>query len=624
MWVEGYKGTEPVIDWNKELKKLSGELDEETAKRTLCQFLMHNIGFTTKIMTGVNLEPYQRLLIKGWWKKNFSMCIASRGGGKSTLVAVFAYLFCIFNPGYKVLMVSATFRSSRSIIDKIEEWANRPEGALLKQTFQGDIVHKNDEYTVKFRNGSMIKAVPLGDSNRLRGFRCNVLVIDEGLLISDQIIEMVLKPFLFASADVQKKQKIMQLEDKLVKKGLLEESEKTVFESTSRMIILSSASYQWENLYERYKNYLKEIYRSENFTEKPEASYLVQQFSWRIIPKSILDPSIEKEINSGQIPQSVIDREYDAIFTQNSDGYFSAKKMAECSVKDGLEPCVEIKGDPKEQYILAIDPNTSSSESADHFAMCVMKIVINPKNGKKIGMVVHQYACAGVELKYHIAYLYYILKNFNIVYIACDTSQGENMDFINVCNESSLFKDKKLELLPIEAEFGKDDIEEIKKQIKSGYNLTSKQIVQQQYFHSSFQKAANEYLKACFSFENIIFAGKAQPTRLFESMGTQQIGDIYNTHPEFDEGTIYNFIQRQDYLIELVKRECALIEPNVSKLGNISYDLPSTVKRNKNPNRSRKDSYSALFLCNWALKLYTEAMELPDEDNDTTFEPSLI
>lgn len=626
MWIEGYDSKQPLIDWNEELKKIKGEIDEETARRALCQFLMYNIGFTTQIMTGITLEPYQRLLIKGWWKKNFSMCIASRGGAKSTLAAIFSYLFAIFNPGHKILLVSATFRSSRSIIDKIEEWAIRPEGALLKQTFAGDVVHKNDEYTIKFKNGSIIKAVPLGDANRLRGFRCNVLFIDEGLLIPDNTIEMVLKPFLFASANIKEKQKIIALEKRLVEKGVIGEDQKTKFKSMSKMIILSSASYQWENLYGRYRNYRREIEESEKYTEEPEASYLVQQFSWRIVPESVRDPSVKKEIESGQIPQSVIDREYEAIFTQNSDGYFSAKKMEECTIKDGDQPCVEIKGDPKARYILAIDPNMGSSETDDHFAMCVMKIVRNKANDKDIGLVVHQYACAGVDLKHHISYLYYLLKNFNIVYIACDTSQGDNLDFINICNESKLFQDKKIKLNPIEnADFGREHSEELIQQIKRGYNLSSRQIVQKQYFHSPFQKAANEYLRASFSFEHVLFAGQARAIpSLMDKMANQDIGDIHKTHPEFEEGTLYRFIEHQDHLIKLVKRECALIEPSVSILGNISYKLPSLAKRNKNRDRSRKDSYSALFLCNWALKLYTEAMQLPDEDNDTTFMPSLV
>ena len=48
--------------------------------------------------------------------------------------------------------------------------------------------------------------------------------------------------------------------------------------------------------------------------------------------------------------------------------------MEECTIKAGEEPCIEIVGDPKAEYILAIDPNMSAAETSDHFAMCLIKI----------------------------------------------------------------------------------------------------------------------------------------------------------------------------------------------------------------------------------------------------------
>ena len=211
------------------------------------------------------------------------MTIASRGWGKSTMAAAFAILYAIFYPKSKILLVSATFRSSRSIVDKIQEWADKKPnetslgGVLLKQTFSKDIVRRQDECVVHFKNGSTIKAVPLGDSNKLRGQRCNVLFIDEGLLIPENVIEMVLKPFLAASSDVEKNQKRAELEKKLEDKGVIFEKSKR--KSTSKMIILSSASYQWESLFTRYKKYLQEIYDSAERGTTGEASYLVQQLS---------------------------------------------------------------------------------------------------------------------------------------------------------------------------------------------------------------------------------------------------------------------------------------------------------------------------------------------------------
>ncbi len=237
---------------------------------------------------------------------------------------------------------------------------------------------------------------------------------------------------------------------------------------------------------------------------------------------------------------------------------------------------------------------------------------------KKIGLVVHQYAEAGVPLNEHIAYLYYILSHFNIVYIGFDSTQGANLGFINICNESGLFKEKKIELNNINADFGKTDYNEIVRQVQKGYNRATGTIVQPQSFHSDFQRAANEYLQACFDRQQIFFAGKAKPNvPVLKSLLERDVGPILETHSSFTDkigsmGVQEEFIYQQDILMDLVKKECALIEVKSSQLGNISFDIPSHMKRaSKTRNRIRKDSYAALLLANWCLKIYVESQDRP-------------
>ncbi len=622
MWNDCYKSPEtPTINWNQKfLTELKGELDEDVARKSLGKFLMHNIGFLFTLLTGQHLTSYQRIILKGWLARNFTLCVAGRGLGKSFLVIPFSILYCLMHPGHSILLVSATFRSSRRILEDLEKISDGPQGALLKQTFGKKMSKKQDIMQLDFANGSKILAVPLGDPNNLRGFRCNVLIIDESLLIPQQVIDLVLKPFLTKPADENMQRKIRRSEDRLIEKGKMTEEEREIFKPKSKMILLSSASYQWENLYTIYKDYLKTLYDVEENGCKPDdASYLVQQLSYEIADPRLMDKAILDDIKNGSTPQSVIDREYKAIFTQGSDGYFSSKKMAEVTIQDGMEPCVELRGEAGAEYVLGIDPNVSAADTSDHFAMCVLKI-IKKTNGKKIGLVVHNYAACGCPLKYHIMYFIYLVKYFNIVYIVEDASQGSNADFINICNESELFKESRLNFLPIDADFGRDDISEISKQIKRFYNKGANQIVQKQYFHSNFIRASNEYLQSCFNFSNIYFAGKARAVpHINESMAEGNIGDIYKVHPDFadkeGEGNMHDFIANQDIMIDKVKIECSNIEMKASVLGNISYDLPTSMKRNKNPNRNRKDSYSALLLANWGLKLFLMSQEIVDEED---------
>lgn len=637
MWIEGDNPKTETIDWNARLRsELKGELTEEVARKSLGRFFMTNIGILIHQLTGFYMEPYQRIVIKGWLKSNFSLAVAGRSLGKSMMASHFAYLYCLLNPNHHVLVVSATFRSSRKVVENIDQWSRKktvtaegklPDkgGEMLLECIDGAMTKKADLYRIKFRNGSTVTAVPLGDPDNLRGFRCNALVIDEGLLISQNTINFVLKPFLAGGSDSTKKQGIRRREKRHIKEGKMREEDRLVFAPSSKMIVLSSASYKWEELYDMYKTYMKIITKSDDKvvaeqTAKGLSSYFVAQLSYKIVNRDLMDAGILEEIEEKRIPESIIRREYEAQFTEESDGYFSAKKMGFCTIPPGQMPCIEIVGEKGAEYVLGIDPNVGEGEATDHFAMSLLKIVTNEK-GEKCGLLVHSYACSGAGTGHHIAYLHYLLERFNIVYIASDASQGANMDFINTCNESELFKREKLELNPIDAEFSKEDFETMMKSVKKSYNpdKTVRRIVQKQAFNSHFLRAANEYLQASFDRKTILFASGARSVpNAVARMSNCNILDIHRKHPEFYEiegsGNMDDFITIQDGLIDLTKKECALIEMSSTSLGNLSYDLPHHMTRNrKNPNRVRRDSYSSLLLASWGFKIYLGSKELVEE-----------
>lgn len=622
------------------------ELTEEEAMRTLGRHLCTNIGLMVTLLTGQLLEPYQRIMIKGWMQKNFTLTVAGRSFGKSLVFSHFCYLYCLRNPGHHILLVSHTFRSSRQTVERIDGWARSKRGGLLQQTFAKPMEKRQDIVRITFKNGSTITAVPLGDPDNLRGFRCNVLGIDEGLLIPQVTINMVLKPFLAGGADSTKKLLKRRRESRRIKEGKMTEQDREVFRADSKMIVLSSASYKWEELYDMYKMYRLIIEADKEVQEKHKAkaetttagvsSYLVHQLSYEVGNPDLMDAGVLEEIKEKRIPQAAIDREYRARFIDEAGGFFSAKQMADCTIPNGQLPCVEIVGDPNAEYILGVDPAggaIGADPAGDHFAMCVLKIM-KRDDGRKIGMVVHQYACAGVDLKHHIGYLHFVLKRFNIVYVVVDSSGGSIVEFIKTCNESQIFKTSRLELLSIEADFAKDNVEETIQQIRESYNPSheSRRIVHNQYFSSAIIKAGNDHLRACFEQKTIQFASRAQALHTeMERMCSAEVLGIHNTHPTFHDpelpgsSSMWDFVSRQDMLIDLVKKECALIEVTSSPLGHLTYDLPHHMTRSKkNPDRPRRDSYTALWLAAWGLHLMTRALELPVEEANDCFVPMLI
>ena len=249
---------------NRDFLRLEGELGGKEAQITLAKFLRHNLFFTTELLTGIKLAPFQELTLRAMLNRNFNMCVWGRGCGKTFIASVFCILQTIFEPGTKILVAGPTFRTARFIFNNIEKIYGG-KGAELLQLVFGAKSKRNDQYEWII-NGGSITAIPLS-GEKIRGFRANVLVLDEYLLLPEEIIQTVLMPFLVAPQDIKERLEIRELEDRLISLGKLEEKERTVFVNNSKMIALSSASYTFENLYKTYQDWTRKIY------DEKEAEY---------------------------------------------------------------------------------------------------------------------------------------------------------------------------------------------------------------------------------------------------------------------------------------------------------------------------------------------------------------
>ena len=221
MWYANEKYIPKVNNVNEELLKLEGDLDDKEARITLARFLRNNLSFTTELISGIKLAPFQEVTLKGMLNKNFSMCVWGRGCGKTFISSVFCFLQCIFEPGTKILIAGPTFRTARFIFQNIEKMVNSKGAELLAQAFSMRPSKRNDQYEWQI-NGGSITAVPLS-GEKIRGFRANILVLDEYLLLPEETIKTVLMPFLVAPQDMAERIKVREIEDELIKQGKMKE-----------------------------------------------------------------------------------------------------------------------------------------------------------------------------------------------------------------------------------------------------------------------------------------------------------------------------------------------------------------------------------------------------------------
>ena len=618
-WTEGHQQRRcPKLRDNEELLKLEGFLDEREAKLALYEFLRNNTTFAADLILGVKLFPFQHMAIKSMFETDYFLGVWSRGMSKSFTTGIFAALDAVLNQGVEIGILSKSFRQAKMIFKKIEDIANKPEAGFFRQCIT-KTSKSNDEWLMEI-GSSRIRALPLGDGEKLRGFRFHRIIIDEFLLMPERIYNEVIVPFLSVVENPTQRDDLYKLENQLIKEGHMTDADRYVWPN-NKLIALSSASYKFEYLYKLYTQF-EHLITQEN--QKDKASRCIMQYSYDCAPKQLYDENLINQARA-TMSQSQFEREFGAIFTDDSSGYFKTSKMALCTVPDGELPCVEVQGDPDAEYILAFDPSWSQTESSDDFAIQILKL--HPEEQKTT--LVHGYALSGTSLKHHINYFLFCLENFNVVAICGDYNGG--VQFLQACNESELFKSKKVKLKTIDVNLDKpEEYQSDLRTYNSQYNKGEHRYVILRKPTSNWIRQANELLQANFDHRRIHFASRA----IDDSYTKQKNKNISILDVKFlrtSEETkqtagakMIDFIEHQSDIMDLTKNECALVQITTTSQGTQTFDLPSNLRRQTGPDKARKDSYSALVLANWMAKIYLDSKSQPAEDVIETFEPTFI
>jgi hypothetical protein len=606
---------------NERFEALKGGLSDNEAKLSLIEFMRYNLEFTVEMLFGIRLFPYQVYLLEQMFEQNFMIFVASRGGAKSFLGALFILLYGIFYNETRIIVASSTLRSAKRLLGNAEKLINAKGAELAKECFPIDLRRSTDQWELKFPGGGFIKALPLND--KIRGERADLLVIDEALQLNADHILKLLMPYLTARENIAEIIKTKEQEDALIEAGIMEEKDRTALTSNKKMIALSSASYQFQYFYEWYNDWVKKSMDSNTSLEN--GKYFVARLSYLSLPKELVEDKIIEEAKSGGESSSYFKMEYMALFPNSSENFFSLEHMIACTIPDGEYPCVQVKGEPDAEYILAIDPSFSSGKDSDFFAMGVFMINHKTKNIT----LVNSYAVSGGNLTWHIDYLYYLLNSFNIVLITADLlgGQGEarGFNFIQAANESARFKNAGIELKFFDGNLddcGEEYSEEIKKMRKT-YNRESKTICYTQGNRVAWKRRANEYLQHFIQSKKLFFASKVIPNEQeFIKLESFKLPvTIYDDNKK--PMTTAEFLEEQDDMIDETKAQISLIELKISSNNNFSYDLPASIKAMKGESRCRRDNYTTTLMACWASKFYFDYMN-EDIGKTTTWTPFFI
>ena len=226
------------------------------------------IGSTCKLLFGIELHPIQVAILQEFWNRPFPMFIASRGFGKSFILALYSTLKCLFSPGTKIVIVGSAFRQSKIIFEYMETiWRNSP---ILRSIFNGnDDGPRRDVDRCTIRLGdSWAIAIPLGDGSKIRGLRAHIIIADEFASISPDIYETVVSGFAAVSANPIQNVKEYAKKKAMTDAGLWnDELQALNVKMGNQAIISGTADYGFKHFASYWKRY-KAIIESEGSIQK--------------------------------------------------------------------------------------------------------------------------------------------------------------------------------------------------------------------------------------------------------------------------------------------------------------------------------------------------------------------
>lgn len=351
----------------------------------------HYFGTTAKLLFDIELHPIQIAILQEFWLRPFPMFVASRGFGKSFLMAMYCTLRCILVPGTKIVVVGAAFRQSKIIFEYMETlWRNSP---ILRSIFSGnDDGPRRDVDRCTMRLGeSWTIAVPMGDGSKIRGLRAHIIIADEFASISPDIYETVVSGFAAVSASP-----IQNVKEEAKKAAMLEaglwndELEAVQIKKGNQAIIAGTADYSFKHFASYWKRYkaiinskgdkhkLEEIFKGEVPDSFNWKDYSIVRIPYELIPKGFMD---DKQVSRAKatIHTGIYNMEYAACFTEDSDGFFRRSLIESCVTNESRPISVNgnnvlfdvsTKGNPDLQYIYGIDP----ASEKDNFTIVILEL----------------------------------------------------------------------------------------------------------------------------------------------------------------------------------------------------------------------------------------------------------
>lgn len=294
---------------NKETVLSEAEIKQDKADRIMegvniwTSFYRANPQRFARDYLGLKLKRFQQIILCMMFKFTNLIFLASRGIGKTFLIAVFCVIYCILYPGSIICVAAGTRGQSTEVLDKIQTvlMPNSPNLCLEIQ----EIISYQAKGECRFKNGSVIKVVTSAESARHN--RATVLIADECRMIKKEILDTVLRKFLTTPRHP----------------GYLDKPEyKDMPIERTKEIYASSCWYEAHWLYQHVRTYVENMLRGR--------SYFCCAMPYQLaICENLLDRErVEDEMSEADFNEVSFRMEMEALFYgQSSNGLYNFEEI---------------------------------------------------------------------------------------------------------------------------------------------------------------------------------------------------------------------------------------------------------------------------------------------------------
>jgi hypothetical protein len=560
--------------------------------------------FTCKHVFNIELAPFQCVILKELWYRKYPMLIASRGGSKSFMLALYSMLRALLIQGSKIIVVGAAFRQAKVVFEYCETiWHSAP---ILRDIVGSDGRNgprRDIDRCTCILGDSQIIALPLGDGTKIRGQRANVIIADEFASIPWEIYENVVSGFAAVAASPIAKVKEAARIKLLKSKGMWKPEYNDNYRNEGNQAILAGTAYYDFNHFSGYWKRYKTFIQSKGDTQKLQAIFgdkpIDPKFDWRhysiirmpyeLLPEGFMDEAHVAR-SRATMHSGTYEMEFGAVFATDSNGFYKRSLIQACianeenSIKINGETVIfkaMLRGDPRRQYIIGVDP----ASEQDRFSIVVLelngnyrKIVFcwtttrtSHKEKIKKGLVKEQdfYGYCARKIRE-------LMKLFPTKQIVMD-SQGGGIAIEEALHDPEKIEPNELPIWPIIDEEDEKDTDG-----KEGLHI----LEMIQFANAEYTRESNHGMRKDFEDKLLLFP-EFDPSELAEALAEDK---IYNR--------IYDTLEDCVMEIEELKDELATIVHTQTTTGRDHWDTPETKLAGNKKGRLRKDRYSALLIAN--------------------------